>query len=57
MQGNAGCRSLLIVVFHELFSICRDPLAFLDTVPMRNSHVWNYSDEQSNLLAVIAGNV
>lgn len=52
MQANTGCRSLLMGVFHELFSIRRDPLAFLDTMPMCNSHMWNYSDTTSNLQTV-----
>lgn len=52
MQGNAGGRSLLIGVFHELFSLLRDPLAFLDTMPMWKSHMQNCSDKKSNWQAV-----
>lgn len=51
-QGNAGCRSLVVGVFHELFSIRRDPLDFLDTMPMRKSRVWNYAGKTSTLQAV-----
>lgn len=52
MRGKGSCGAILMHVLLEPFFICRDRLAFVNTMPMCKNSMWNYSDETSNMQAV-----